>query len=72
LKKVLIPEENAKDLAEIPDSVKNVLEIVPCSRMEEVLQHALTRQPEPIVWEEPTKPVAPLVPEDETPGAIAH
>jgi len=72
LKKVLIPEENAKDLAEIPDSVKNVLEIVPCSRMDEVLQHALTRQPVPIVWEEPAKPVAPLVPEDETPGAIAH
>ena len=38
LKKVLIPEENAKDLAEIPDSVKNGLEIVPVARMEEVLQ----------------------------------
>ena len=41
LKKVLIPEENAKDLAEIPDAVKNGLEIVPVARMDEVLQHAL-------------------------------
>jgi ATP-dependent Lon protease len=52
LKKVLIPEENAKDLAEIPDAVKNGLEIVPVARMEEVLQHALVSQPTPIVWEE--------------------
>jgi ATP-dependent Lon protease len=51
LKKVLIPEENAKDLAEIPASVKNRLEIVPVSRMEEVLSHALVRRPEPITWE---------------------
>ena len=52
IKKVLIPEENAKDLAEIPDAVKNELEIVPVARMEEVLQHALVSQPTPIVWEE--------------------
>ncbi|MGI6244348.1 MAG: endopeptidase La [Pseudochelatococcus sp.] len=45
LKKVLIPEENAKDLAELPDSVKNGLEIVPVSRMDQVLQHALVRLP---------------------------
>ena len=37
IKKVLIPEDNAKDLADIPDSVKNGLEIVPVARMEEVL-----------------------------------
>ena len=48
--KVLIPEENAKDLAEIPDNVKNNLEIVPVSRMEEVLQHALVRMPKAIEW----------------------
>ncbi|ACB95802.1 endopeptidase La [Beijerinckia indica] len=71
LKKVLIPEENAKDLADIPDSVKNALEIVPVSRMDEVLQHALVRQPVPIVWEEETKPVA-LGTEDEASGAVAH
>ncbi|MGP0059173.1 MAG: endopeptidase La [Beijerinckiaceae bacterium] len=72
LKKVLIPEENAKDLAEIPDSVKNGLEIVPVSRMDEVLRHALRRQPVPIVWEEDTKALAPLPPDEETPGVVAH
>jgi ATP-dependent Lon protease len=53
IKKVLIPEENAKDLAEIPDSVKSGLEIVPVSRVGEVLRHALVRMPEPIEWTEP-------------------
>jgi ATP-dependent Lon protease len=53
IKKVLIPEENAKDLAEIPDNVKNGLEIVPVAVMDDVLTHALTRKPEAITWEEP-------------------
>jgi ATP-dependent Lon protease len=53
LKKVLIPEENAKDLAEIPDNVKSGLEIVPVGRVGEVLRHALVRMPEPIEWTEP-------------------
>jgi len=48
--KVLIPEENAKDLAEIPDNVKNELEIVPVANVDEVLAHALTRKPEAIEW----------------------
>ncbi|MGI9349928.1 MAG: endopeptidase La [Rhizobiaceae bacterium] len=48
--KVLIPEENAKDLADIPDNVKNALEIIPVSVMDEVLDHALTRKPEAIEW----------------------
>jgi ATP-dependent Lon protease len=52
LKKVLIPADNAKDLADIPNNVKNALEIVPVSRMGEVLQHALVRKPEPIEWDE--------------------
>jgi ATP-dependent Lon protease len=52
IKKVLIPEENAKDLADIPASVKNGLEIVPVSRMDEVLKHALVRQPVAIEWDE--------------------
>ncbi len=73
MKKVIIPEENAKDLADIPDSVKNGLEIVPVSRMDEVLKHALVRQPVPIVWEEErTKPHAPLPTEDEASGVVAH
>ena len=53
IKKVLIPEENAKDLAEIPDNVKSGLEIIPVARMDEVLTHALVRMPEPIEWIEP-------------------
>ncbi|WP_338531956.1 endopeptidase La [Nitratireductor thuwali] len=53
LKKVLIPEENAKDLADIPENVKSGLEIVPVSRVGEVLEHALVRKPEPIEWVEP-------------------
>lgn len=53
IKKVLIPEENAKDLAEIPENVKSGMEIIPVSRMGEVLRHALVRMPEPIEWTEP-------------------
>jgi len=52
IKKVLIPEENMKDLAEIPDNVKKGLEIVPVSKAAEVLEHALVRAPEPIEWVE--------------------
>ena len=55
MKTVLIPEENAKDLVEIPDSVKSGLEIIPVSRMDEVLARALVRKPEPITWEEPRR-----------------
>ncbi|MGB6117745.1 MAG: endopeptidase La [Mesorhizobium sp.] len=53
IKKVLIPEDNAKDLADIPDNVKSGMEIIPVSRVGEVLQHALQRMPEPIEWVEP-------------------
>jgi ATP-dependent Lon protease len=48
--KVLIPEENAKDLAEIPDNVKSGMEIIPVSHIDEVMKHALVRQPVPITW----------------------
>ena len=52
IKTVLIPEENAKDLVEITDSIKSGLEIIPVSRMDEVIARALVRKPEPIVWDE--------------------
>jgi ATP-dependent Lon protease len=52
MKTVLIPEENAKDLVEISESIKKGLDIVPVSRMDEVLSRALTRKPEPIEWDE--------------------
>ncbi|MCL4145632.1 UNVERIFIED_CONTAM: hypothetical protein GTU68_030681 [Idotea baltica] len=50
IKTVLIPEENAKDLAEIPDRVKEGLTIIPVSDINEVLQRALTRPLTPIEW----------------------
>ena len=46
------------DHPEIPDSVKGGLEIIPVSRMDEVLGHSLTRKPESIVWDETAKPAA--------------
>ncbi|MFC3457709.1 MULTISPECIES: endopeptidase La [Massilia] len=49
IKTVLIPEQNVKDLAEIPDNVKNKLEIVPVRWIEKVLEVALERQPEALV-----------------------
>ncbi|ACP24826.1 ATP-dependent protease La [Sinorhizobium fredii NGR234] len=74
IKKVLIPEENAKDLAEIPDNVKNNLEIIPVSRMGEVLEHALTRRPEPIEWDPASHAgtISPVDSQDEAGASIAH
>lgn len=53
--KVLIPKENEKDLAEVPDKVKKNLEIVPVNTIEEVLVHALLKMPEPILEEDNPK-----------------
>jgi ATP-dependent Lon protease len=53
IKTVLIPEENVKDLAEIPDNVKNHLEIIPVRWIDKVLELALERMPEPLADEEP-------------------
>jgi len=50
VKTVLIPMDNAKDLEEIPDNVKNGLEIIPVSSLDEVLEHALVSKLEPIEW----------------------
>jgi len=53
IKTVLIPEENVKDLAEIPDNVKNHLEIVPVRWIDKVLEVALERAPQPLPDETP-------------------
>ena len=58
VKTVLIPEENAKDLAEIPDNLKEGLEIIPVSHVSEVLKHALTARPTPIEWDEAAEEAA--------------
>ena len=52
IKTVLIPEENVKDLAEIPDNVKEGLEIIPVSHVDEVLERALVDKLEAIEWTE--------------------
>jgi len=56
IKTVLIPEENVKDLAEIPDNVKNQLDITPVRWIDRVLELALERMPQAL----PEEPAAPL------------
>ncbi|NSX54843.1 endopeptidase La [Parasulfitobacter algicola] len=58
IKTVLIPEENEKDLTEIPDNVKEGLEIIPVSHVSEVLKLALVSEPEPIEWDEAAEEAA--------------
>jgi len=57
IKTVLIPEENVKDLQEIPEDVKNQLEIVPVKWIDRVLEIALETAPQPLAEEEAVKPV---------------
>jgi ATP-dependent Lon protease len=71
IKKVLIPQDNAKDLAEIPDNVKNGMEIIPVAHADEVLMHALVRQPVAIEWKEPLT-VAAMTLDDEALTTVAH
>ena len=73
IKTVLIPEENAKDLQEIPDNVKSGLEIVPVKWIDQVLQVALERMPTPLLDDEPIA-VAPATaaPADATSTSIKH
>lgn len=58
IKTVFIPEENAKDLAEIPENVKTGLTIIPVTHVREVLAQALVRQPEPVEWDEAAEEAA--------------
>lgn len=73
IKTVLIPEENAKDLVDIPDNVKNEMDIIPVSRMGEVIQHALVEAPVAIEWEMPSDDAPALAnTNDATSEQIAH
>ncbi len=66
VKTVLIPKENEKDLVEIPDNVKEGLEIIPVESVDEVLKAALTGQLTPIEWtEEDDKAAMPPAPQGE-------
>jgi ATP-dependent Lon protease len=58
VKTVLIPEENEKDLVDVPQSVKDGLEIIPVSTVDEVLKHALIGPLTPIEWSESDEPIA--------------
>ncbi len=58
IKTVLIPQENEKDLTEIPDNVKEGLEIIPVTHVREVLKLALVREPEPVEWDEAAEEAA--------------
>jgi ATP-dependent Lon protease len=58
VKTVLIPQENEKDLAEVPQSVKDGLEIIAVSTFDEVLKHALTGPLTPVEWREEDEPIA--------------
>ncbi|CTQ33087.1 Lon protease [Jannaschia rubra] len=71
---VLIPQENEKDLVELPDSVKEGLKIIPVSHVSEVLKLALTRMPEPIDWDEAAEEAAALAAKSSQTGqgATAH
>jgi ATP-dependent Lon protease len=73
IKTVLIPKDNEKDLAEIPDNVKRGLNIIPIGSADELLRHALTSAPTPIEWPEETEPraVLPKVEDDRT-GLVTH
>jgi ATP-dependent Lon protease len=70
IKTVCIPDENEKDLAEIPDNVKQGLTIVPAKTVDEVLKVALVRQPEPIEWVEPE--IVMSVPADSDDAVMTH
>lgn len=75
IKTVLIPEENEKDLAEIPANVKAGLEIIPVTHVREVLARALVRTPEPVEWDEAAEEAAAAAraaARAEAAGATAH
>jgi ATP-dependent Lon protease len=58
IKTVIIPEENVKDLTEIPVEIKNKIDIVPAARVDDVLKTALVRTPERITWDEAAEAAA--------------
>ena len=73
IKTVLIPEDNAKDLADIPENVKNALEIIPVAHLDDVLPHALISMPEGIEWDEAEAEAAALAAKAKEQSAhIAH
>lgn len=73
VKTVLIPQENEKDLADVPDNVKSALEIVPISTADEALKWALVGTLTPVEWDEAAEPLpAPVVAPEGPAAAVSH
>ena len=70
VKTVLIPQENEKDLAEVPDNVKGALEILPMSTADEALKWALTGGLTPVEWDEEAEPLPPIPPAGAGPETV--
>ncbi|MGB0576551.1 MAG: endopeptidase La [Alphaproteobacteria bacterium] len=69
---VLIPKDNEKDLADIPDNVKRGLEIIPVTTADEVLDHALVRKLVPIEWPDVEPVTTAEQPEKDVGGVVTH
>jgi ATP-dependent Lon protease len=72
IKTVLIPAENEKDLAEIPENVKRGMTIKPVKTLDEVLKYALTQELKPIEWIDTDVEKVPAKPGDGERGVITH
>ncbi|WP_287105224.1 endopeptidase La [Brevundimonas sp.] len=73
VKTVLIPQENEKDLADVPDNVKSALEIVPISTADEALKWALVGALTPVEWDETAEPLpTPVPPAEGATAAVSH
>ena len=71
VKTVLIPQENEKDLADVPDNVKSALEIVPISTADEALKWALTGSLTPVEWDEAAEPLPAPAPATTDPVTVS-
>ena len=72
MKTVLIPQDNEKDLAEIPDNIKRGLEILPVSTVDEVLSKALVKELVPIEWSEVDPATTSDSGEKDVTGIVTH
>jgi ATP-dependent Lon protease len=74
VKTVLIPKDNEKDLTEIPENVRRDLEIIPVGHCDEVIKHALVRQPEPVEWTDDSDdaPARKDLPEGDETAVVTH
>jgi ATP-dependent Lon protease len=72
VKTVLIPEENTKDLVEIPDNIKNRLDIHPVKWIDQVLELALETKPKALPDKEDATPAVPAKPEDASSALLKH